>query len=152
MGLENLRIESSPKTPEIELNKLSGDLNFYGRSIPENAAKVYEPVFDWITEYSLHPRPTTNIRFNLEYYNTSSSIWLAKILKVLVNIPDPDCVLIIHLYVPLEDYEEIEDFGDLKDAFSPLINILAGAIISIGIKLYGTDDNGLVVRETSVFI
>ena len=152
MRLENLIIESSPKTPQIELNKTSGDLIFSGKSIPENAAKVYEPVFEWINEYSLHPVSTTNIRFNLEYYNTSSSIWLAKILKVLVNIPDRDCVLIMHLYVSLEDYEEIEDFGDLKDAFSPLINILTGAIISIGIKLYGSDDSGLTVKETSVFV
>lgn len=152
MELQNLIIEPTQKTPQIELNQLSGDLIFSGRSIPENAAKIYEPAFNWVNSYIKSPRPTTNFRFNMEYYNTASSLWIAKILKVLVNIPNADCILIIHLYLPLEDYEEIEEFNDIKEAFYPLSELLHGAVPSIGIKLYGTDDSGVVVRETLVYM
>jgi hypothetical protein len=152
MEIQNLIIEQTPKTPQIDLNQLTGDLIFSGRSIPENAAKVYEPVFSWITEYALKARPTTNIRFNLEYFNTSSTIWLIKILKVLIRIQEPDYVLILHLYLPVDEYNEMNEFEDLKDAFSPIEDILPGAIPSIGIKLYGTDDKGVILKHRLVFL
>jgi hypothetical protein len=150
--LQSLTIEQTPKTPQIELNQLTGDLIFAGKSIPENPAKVYEPVLNWVTKYSLQARPTTNIRFNLEYFNTSSSLWLAKILKVLTRINEPDYVIIAHLYLPLDEYDEMIEFDDIKDAFFPLADIVQGAIPSIGIKLYGTDDNGEIVKNTLVFV
>ena len=148
----SLIIEQTPKTPQIDLNQLTGELILSGKSIPENAAKVYEPVFNWVTDYILNARPTTNLRFNLEYFNTASSLWLAKILKVLIRINEPDYILIIHLYFPVEEFDEMKEFEDIKDAFVPITDIFHGAIPSIGIKLYGTDDKGEVVKETLVFI
>ncbi len=148
----NLIIEQTPKTPQIDLNRLTGDLIFSGRSIPENAAKVYEPVLNWVTEYILKARPTTNLRLNLEYFNTASILWLAKIFKVLIRISDPDYVLIVHLYLPLDDYDEMNDFEDIKDVFVPIEDIVHGSISSIGIKLHGIDNKGEIVKERLVFI
>jgi hypothetical protein len=147
-----LIIEQTAKTPQIDLNHSTGDLIFSGKSIPENAAKVYEPVFNWVTEYILNARPTTNLSLNLEYFNTASSIWLAKILKVLIRIKEPDYVLIIHLYLPVEEFDEMKELEDIKDAFGPIADIFHGAIPSVGIKLYGSDDKGEIVRDTLVFI
>jgi hypothetical protein len=148
----NLFIEQTPKTPQIDLNQYNGELILYGKSIPENAAKVYEPVWTWIMEYVRNARPTTNFRINLEYFNTSSSIWLVKILKELVRIKDPDYVLIIHIYLPLEDFDEMEESGDLKEAFSPISDILYDATVSIGIKVYGIDDNASIIKDKLIFI
>src|ERR1035437_10909030 len=125
---KSLIIEGTSKTPQIELDSFTGDFIFSGRSIPENAAKVYEPILNWISEYILHARPTTNLRLNLDYYNTSSSLWLAKILKVLVRINEPDYVLIIHLYLPLEEFDEMKEFEDIKDVFFPIADIFQFAI------------------------
>jgi hypothetical protein len=150
--MKELLIEQTPKTPQIDLNQLTGDLIFSGRSIPENAAKVYEPVLNWATEYILRACPTTNLRLNMEYYNTASLIWLTKILKVLIQINNPDYALIIHLYLPVEDYDEMNDFDDIKDSFLPISYIDQIAILSIGIKLYGLDDKGAIIKETLVFI
>jgi hypothetical protein len=148
----NLYVEQSPKTPQIDLNQYTGELILYGRSIPENAAKVYEPVFNWVSEYILNARPNTNFRLNLEYFNTSSSIWLVKILKVLIQIKDPDYVLILHIYIPLEDFEDMEESGDLKDAFSPISDILYDAVVSIGIKVYAIGDQEKIVKDKLIFI
>ena len=152
MEFNDLIIEPTHKTPQINLNKLTGDLIFSGKSIPENAAKIYEPALEWVRKYILKARPITNFRFSIEYYNTASSLWIAKILKALVNISDPDCTLIIHLYLPLEEYEEIQEFSDIKDAFFPLSDIFHSAILTIGIKLYGTDDQGKVIKEMLVYM
>jgi hypothetical protein len=48
---KSLVIEGTPKTPQIELDPFTGDFIFSGKSIPENAAKVYEPVLKWVSEY-----------------------------------------------------------------------------------------------------
>jgi len=150
--LNELIIEQTPKTPQIDLNQLTGDLIFSGKSIPENAAKVYEPALNWVTGYILKASPTTNIRLNLEYYNTSSSIWLTKILKTLSGINEPDYTLIIHLYLPIEDYNEMNEYDDIKDSFIPISYIGHGAIPSVVIKLYGTDEKGEIIKESLVFI
>jgi hypothetical protein len=150
--MTELIIEQTPKTPQIDLNQFTGDLIFSGKSIPENAAKLYEPVLIWIKEYILKANPITNLRLNLEYYNTATSIWLTKIIKILVRIKDPDFTLIIHLYLPVEDYDEIDDFDDIKDTFVPISNIDNSRIPCIGIKLYGTDEKGEIIKDKLVFI
>jgi hypothetical protein len=148
---ENLLIEQTEKTPLIDLNQFTGELILSGRSIPENANKVYEPVFNWAKEYISKARPTTNVRLNLDYFNTSSSLWMVKILKVLSKIDNPDYVMIVHLYFHIEEFNEME-IEDLKDVMIPIAEIIPGAIPSIGVKIYGTDDKGIVIKDTVIFI
>ena len=148
----NLFIDQTPKTPQIDLNQYNGELILYGRSIPENAAKVYEPILNWVSQYILNARPTTNFRLNLEYFNTSSSIWLVKIFKLLIQIKDTDYVLILHIYIPLEDFDDMEESGDLKDMFSPISDIFQEAVVSIGIKVYGINDDDKIIKEKLIFI
>ena len=145
-------IEQTSKTPRIELNHLTGEIDFFGKSIPENANKVYEPVYNWVAEYILNARSTTNVRLNLEYFNTSTSLWLVKILKLLVRIKEADYSLILHLYLEEEDYDAIEEFGDIMDAFAPITELLNDAIPSIGIKIYSTDKKGKIVKDKLVFV
>ena len=150
--LQELILEQTAKSPAIEFNHLTGNLILSGKSIPENVAKVYEPAYNWVQEYISNASPNTNLRINLDYYNSASSIWLTKILKTLMKINKPDYVLIIHLYLPIEEFEEIDNFDDIKDAFLPVSNIDQNALLCIGIKVYGTDSNGEVIKETMVFI
>jgi len=150
--MNELIIEQTPKTPQIDLNQLTGDLLFYGRSIPENATKLYEPVLNWVAEYILQANPTTNLRLDLEYFNTASSIYLAKMLKVLNRIKIPEYVLIIHLYFPVEEFNELNEFEDISDAFSPITDIFHDATTSISIKLYAKDDRGEIIKTRLVFI
>ena len=149
---QSLIIDETSKTPQVELNPFTGDFIFSGRSIPENAAKVYEPILNWVSDYILHARPTTNLRLNLEYFNTSSSLWLAKIFKVLVRINEPDYVLIFHLYLPIDEFDEMKEFEDIKEAFFPIADVLQFAIPSVGLRLYGTNDADEVVKDRLVFI
>jgi hypothetical protein len=149
--LKNIFIESTNKTPQVDLNCLTGDLILSGRSIPENATELYEPVFKWVNEYIQAPRQTTNFRINLEYFNTASSIWLARIVKALSRMSDPENLLLIHLYFNVEEFDNMET-EDIKDALSPVIDIISNSAISIGVKIYGTDEKGEVIKESMVLI
>jgi hypothetical protein len=151
MELKHLIIEPAAKTPLIDMNWQTGELILSGRSIPENAVTVFNPVLNWVKEYCKNPKPTTKFRINLEYFNTSSSIWLAKILKGLSQINNPDYILMIHLYLNIEDFDEL-DGESLKDELVPFTDIIPNAIPSVGIRIYGTDSDGKIIKETVVFI
>lgn len=151
MELKNIYIESTIKTPQIDLNHLTGELILSGRSIPENAADLYDQILKWVNQYVKDPRHTTNLRLNLEYFNTASSIWLAKIVKALCSIKESEATLIIHLYFNIEEFDSME-VEDLKDAVSPIIDMVGTPIVSLGIKIYGTDENGEILKESMVLI
>jgi hypothetical protein len=149
--LNNLYIESTSKTPQIDLNNYTGDLILSGRSIPENAALLYEKIFKWVNEYILNPRLTTNLRLNLEYFNTASAIWLAKIVRALASMKDSEFTLIIHLYFSIEEFDGM-DIEDLKDELHPLIHMIGDPTVNLGIKIYGTDQNGGIRKESMILI
>lgn len=148
---KNLLVEGTSKTPQIDFNQFTGELILSGRSIPENVARIYDPVLAWIGEYIKSPHKTTNLRLNLEYFNTASSIWLAKLVQVLSRINKPEATLMIHLYYGIEEFENTET-EDLKDLLSPITDMIGVPSVSIGIKIYGTDDNGEIIKESMVLI
>lgn len=151
MELKPLYIEATGKTPQIDLNHLTGELIFSGRSIPENAVELYDIVLKWINQYVNSPRHTTNLRLNLDYFNTASSIWLAKIVKSLCSITEPDKTLMIHLYFNIEEFDSME-VEDMKDNLSPIIDMIGTPHVSLGLKIYATGDNGEILKESKVLI
>ena len=59
MELTKLYIEATQKTPNIDFNSITGELILSGKSIPENAALVYERVLKWVGAYINHRQPHT---------------------------------------------------------------------------------------------
>ncbi|NMC41152.1 MAG: DUF1987 domain-containing protein [Bacteroidales bacterium] len=149
--LRNIYIEATAKTPEVDFDSMTGNLILSGRSIPENATELYDPLYKWINQYILTPCQVTNLRLNLEYFNTASSIWIAKIVKALSRMDKPDNLLYIHLYFNIEEFDNMET-EDIKDAISPVVDIISDATVSIVVKIYGTDDNGEIIKESMVLI
>lgn len=150
--LKNLVIEQTHKTPRIDLNHSTGELVLSGKSIPENAVLTFQPVLNWTREYVLQPKPITNLRLNMEYFNTSSSMWISKMLSALTKISNPDYLLLVHLYIPLEEYDDMKSAEEVKDTFSPITNILQNSTICVGLKLYATNEKSEVVRDALVLI
>lgn len=147
-----LNIEpATAKLPAINFNGSTGELTISGRSIPENASKVFEPVLAWINEYVKNPRPETNLKLNIEYFNTATSLWLAKIVYSLSTISKQDYVLFIHIYFSIDDFDEM-DYEDIKDELAPFIAVVANATVSVGFKIYGTDEKGGILKENMVFL
>jgi hypothetical protein len=151
LELKNLYIEPTAKTPQVDLNSLTGELILAGKSIPENAAKLYEKILQWVIQYVDNPRHTTNLRLNLEYFNTASSIWIAKIVKALCSMKESENTILIHLYFEIEEFDSMET-EDIKEALGPVLDMIGTPTVSIGIKFYGTDENGEILKESMVLI
>jgi hypothetical protein len=81
--MRNLIIEPTSKTPKIILNADVNVFEISGRSIPEDSVGFYRKVIDWIDDYAKNPNPKTNFKFQLEYFNTSSSKCLLDVFRRL---------------------------------------------------------------------
>ncbi len=101
--MENLLIESTKKTPEVSFNT-DGKIRISGRSIPEDASRFYEDLYEWIYYYCQNPAETTIVDVNLEYFNSGSSKALLHILRALADVTKNDHKLTINWY-----YEEGDD-------------------------------------------
>ena len=101
--MDNLLIESTKKTPEVFFST-DGRIKISGRSIPEDATKFYDDLYEWIYYYCLEPSDTTTVDIELEYFNSGSSKALLHILRALVDVSKHGHKLTINWY-----YEEGDD-------------------------------------------
>jgi SiaC family regulatory phosphoprotein len=117
--MEVINIEGTGRTPKVYFNSQEGVLEMSGRSIPENAVSFYKPIFDWLDEYVLTPHEETQITFNLEYFNTSSSKCILDMLRKLERLPEDGHQAIVRWYYDEGD-EDMEESGN---DFKSLINL-----------------------------
>lgn len=82
--MNDLRIESTQLTPEIDFKK-TGELSIKGKSLPENPSRFYEPLFDWLNELETS---VVSLDVMLEYVNTSSSKNILELFRIIDNLPN----------------------------------------------------------------
>jgi len=148
---EGVFVEGTVKTPQVEFNHLTGELVLRGKSIPENAAKIYEPLLNWTNSYIKTAQKTTNLHLNIEYFNSASFIWISMIVRALSKIERTDAILYIHLYFDIEDFED-NITGQVRDLICALVDKMSDTKISFGIKTHCIDSDGKVIRETTILI
>ena len=149
--LNRISIERTVKTPQVDFNQLTGELVLYGRSIPENAAKLYEPLLEWTSEYIKAPQNNTNFHLNLEYFNSSSLVWILKVIKLLGKIEKEGSFLYVNLYFDNEDFD-LEEKDEYKDLIYYIFDNIKEPKVTIGIKINGIDSDGKVVDNETIYI
>ncbi len=72
--METLIIEQTQSTPYIYLNPTTNVLIIKGESFPENSAKFYAPVLEWLREYlECLKNEKVSLQFEIIYFNSSTS-------------------------------------------------------------------------------
>jgi hypothetical protein len=85
--MDNLIIEKTISTPNINFNYDMRKLIISGESFPENAAKFYQPVMNWIKEYLGEiEEEETEVEFEIIYFNSSTS----KIFMMIFSLFDQE--------------------------------------------------------------
>jgi hypothetical protein len=83
--MDNLIIEKTTSTPYINFDAQANKLTVAGESFPENAAKFYAPVLEWLTEYIAGVENQEVLaEMDIIYFNSSTS----KILMLFFNALD----------------------------------------------------------------
>lgn len=85
---ERFQIVGTEEVPNIILDAENGIFEISGRSFPENVERLFMPIIEWLKEYITDPNPTTDFKFFLEYFNSSSARKIIEILFVLEKLEE----------------------------------------------------------------
>jgi len=117
--MEPLYYEETLETPGVEFDPKKGLLKMYGKSFPEEAGKFYEPILNWLDEYSEKPGNPTQAVFYLDYFNSASSTRILEMLYTLNDIyKETQAVSVEWHYL-----EEDEDMRESGEEFGEMIQV-----------------------------
>ncbi|MDX2305014.1 MAG: DUF1987 domain-containing protein [Microscillaceae bacterium] len=112
--MDNIEISGTSKTPDVKFDASTGMLEISGRSIPENSYQFYEPLLSWLDNYSANPQELTVLTFKLDYFNTSSSMYILGILKKLEKLFLTEHKAEVKWYYDADDEDMLQTGEDLK--------------------------------------
>lgn len=108
--METLRIEQSDDSPLVILDPVDRHFEISGKSLPENVLDFYQPVLDWLKEYSEKPNGKTVFNLKLVYFNTSSSKMIMDILLIFEEMVEEGYDVLIRWHSRLTD-EDMQEAG-----------------------------------------
>lgn len=109
--MNRLIISEDKNTPEITLDPESLTFKFWGKSFPENSRKFYQPVLEWLENYSPGAGTRIEIGFYFSYLSSSSVIAVLEVLRRIAVWKKNGAVLTVNWNYD-EDDEEIKRIGD----------------------------------------
>jgi len=109
--MEKIVLEPTTETPKVVLDKENSIFEFSGNSLPEDVTTFYSPILEWFDEYASAPNDKTQIIFNFEYYNTSSSKMILRLLEKFRDIHRQGYDLEVHWHF-MEDDEDMIEAGE----------------------------------------
>lgn len=98
-------LPATETTPEVNFNGTTGRLQISGTAMPENVFIFFNPLFDWLNEYKNHPCSKTMLEFNMDYFNTSSEIFILRLIKGVAQLKESGKEVRIIWYYKEEDDE-----------------------------------------------
>ncbi len=112
--MDNVNIEGTAKTPQVEFDASNGKLLIKGRSIPENSIEFYKPLIDWIDSYAGSADGNTEVNIQLEYFNTSSSKCILDVFKRLEQIKNTGKAVTVKWHYEVDDEDMLEAGEDYQ--------------------------------------
>jgi len=110
--MENLRIAATERSPQVDFDFAAGRLSLKGESYPEDASKVFGPIFAGLEGF-LAEAVGRDIRFDIElvYFNSSSAKALMNMFLRLDEAAATGVRLSVNwCYAP--DDETMKEFGE----------------------------------------
>jgi len=106
--VENFVFEGNNTKPEVNFSAETGILIIKGKSLLEYAENLFEPMNNWVEEYSkINNNKKTTIEIALEYFNSSTSKALIRFL-ILAKEKLSNNKIEVNFYY---DDESILDYG-----------------------------------------
>ena len=84
--MKALKILASDSCPAVNFDPKLEKFEIRGNSMPENARSFYEPIIAWLDKYAESPNPVTEIIFQMNLLNTSSTKLFIDIIKKINKI------------------------------------------------------------------
>ncbi len=109
--MERIEIEPTMETPKVLLDKDNSIIEFSGNSLPEDVNSFFVPVLEWIDKYIESPNEKTEVNMRFDYYNTSSSKMILRILEKFRELHKKGYSVVINWHY-MEDDEDMIEAGE----------------------------------------
>lgn len=106
--MDRVEIDPTMETPKVVLDKDKAIIEFSGNSLPEDVNSFYRPVLEWIDKYIDNPNEKTEINMKFDYYNTSSSKMILKILEKFREVHKKGYSVVVNWHYMEDDVDMIE--------------------------------------------
>ena len=117
--MEVFKLDSTPQTPLINFNPLSGLMEIKGRSIPDDSDGYWMPILSWFESYLISPNDETVFKINLEYFNISSSKRILFLLYKLNELSDRG----LTVRVEWEHRKDDEDMYEVGQDYAYMVKV-----------------------------
>ncbi len=98
-----LIIDATTETPRVHFDPDNNLFEISNKSLPEDADEFYQPVINWLENYKLKPNTKTNFSFKLDYFNTASARYIARMVKTLDKMAKKHEVKIFWYYREIDE-------------------------------------------------
>lgn len=105
-----IRYYKTINVPEIDFNTKEGKFCISGKSVFENVEAYYKPLITKLDKYIADPLDETVFVFKMEYFNTSSALWILKIFYRLEELHKNGKDVCVKWYYAADD-EDMEEAG-----------------------------------------
>lgn len=122
--MKDFTLVGNQKLPTIYLNHETGEMEFSGKSIPENAEFLFQPVLEWMDKYLKSPSEITIFIIKLEYFNTSSSKYLVEVFRKFEDLFKSGKKVSIQWYYEQEDEDMQESGEDFRDILKVPVELI----------------------------
>jgi uncharacterized protein YkuJ len=117
--MEPLDLKATNDTPRVLFDPDNNLFEISGRSLPEDVVTFYQPVLDWLDEYTRTPLKKTDFVFKYIYFNTATSKLVQDILTKLEHLKEKGSDVKVSWFYEQDD----EDMLDLGIEFKENVNI-----------------------------
>jgi len=114
-----LDIKATNDTPRVLFDPENEIFEISGRSLPEDVVSFYQPVIEWLEEYSHLPNDKTEFVFKYIYFNTATSKLIQDVLIRLEQISESGNDVVVIWYYEQDD----EDMMDLGEEFKEYVDL-----------------------------
>lgn len=81
--MKAILLEATEDNPQVIFDTSRESFEIKGKSLPEDSLEFYQPLFNWITEYSKSPKEISNFVFHFEFISTSSTKQVHRLLELI---------------------------------------------------------------------
>lgn len=124
--MDNLYININPELvfyPVVKFDYSTGICEISGESYMENASIFYEPVINWLREFTRKKKPVT-FNIKLIYFSTRSSKYILDILDILKAHKKEGYNVIVNWYYKKDDSEMLKEIDEFTSESGIEINAL----------------------------
>ncbi|GAJ23667.1 unnamed protein product, partial [marine sediment metagenome] len=104
--METIKIKGTDDTPNVILDAENEIFEISGRSLPEDVTVFYDPVLNWLNEYTETPNDKTIFSFKLVYFNTASSKLILDILMKLEEMHEAGKEVLVKWHFPDDSFTD----------------------------------------------